>query len=289
MAARKPVQQTGSGVESGKLRLRRIVVGLDTNFMAREALALAARLAGSIDAGLRGVFVEDENLIALSGLPFAREVSFSGQVRGLDEAAMLRAMQAQAETMRRILERVATDAHVQWSFDIARGRPLAALASSAGADDTLIIRGHTASQREVGRAVRAATRDARADVLLAARGVAVSAAFAVAPAPAPHQGAQSTARPLTAIDEGSSLGEACAVFAETLARRIGAPFRRIFARGFAPADVATAARNAGAGLIVVNAAWLGDDDDAARLSAAAGCPVLLLGGEREILKPATKP
>ncbi len=286
MAARKPAQQTGSSVESGKLRLRRIVVGLDTNFMAREALALAARLAGSLDAGLRGVFVEDENLIALSGLPFAREVSFSGQVRGLDEAAMLRAMQAQAETVRRILERVATDAHVQWSFDIARGRPLAALASSAGADDTLIIRGHAASQREVGRAVRAATRDARADVLLAARGVAVSAAFASAPAL--QQGAPSTARPLTAIDEGSSLGEACAVFAETLAHRIGAPFRRIFARGFAPADVATAARNAGAGLIVVNAAWLGDDDDAARLSAAAGCPVLLLGGERESLKPAIK-
>lgn len=278
MAARKPVRQTGSSEENGKLRPRRIVVGLDTGFMAREALALAARVAASVDAGLRGVFVEDENLIALAGLPFAREISFSGEVRGLDETRMLRALQAQAETARRILERVATDAHVQWSFDVARGRPLAALASTAGPDDTLIIRAHVASQRDVGRAVRAATRDARADVLLAARGVAVSGAFAAAPLL--RQGAESSNRPLVAIDEGSSLGEACTAFAETLSRRIGSPFRRLFARGFAAADVAAAARNAGAGLIVVNADWLGDDDDAARLSAAAGCPVLLLGGER---------
>ncbi|HEY4344472.1 MAG TPA: hypothetical protein VGN05_09010 [Parvibaculum sp.] len=286
MAARKPVRQQGSSAESGSLR--RIVVGLDTNVMAREALALAARVAASVDAGLRGVFVEDENLIALSGLPFAREISFSGEVRGLDEARMLRAMQAQAETARRILERVATQAHVQWSFDVARGRPLASLASAANPEDTLIIRAHAASQREVGRAVRAATREARADVLLAARGVAVSATFAVS-SPIARQGAEPSVRPLAAIDEGSSLGEACTIFAETLAQRIGAPFRRIFARGFAPSDVAAAARNAGAGLIVVNAAWLGDDDDAARLSAAAGCPILLLGGERASLKNPAKP
>lgn len=286
MAARKPVRQTGSGAESGSPR--RIVVGLDTNFMAREALALAARVAASVDAGLRGVFVEDENLIALSGLPFAREVSFSGEVRGLDEARMLRAMHAQAETARRILERVATQAHVQWSFDIARGRPLASLASVANPEDTLIIRAHAGSQREVGRAVRAATRDARADVLLAARGVAVSSAFAPS-SPVNRQGGETSTRLLAAIDEGSSLGEACTLFAETLAHRIGAPFRRIFARGFSASDIAAAARNAGAGLIVVNAAWLGDDDDAARLSAAAGCPVLLLGGERTSLKVPEKP
>ncbi|MCE9649933.1 MAG: hypothetical protein K8R18_09955 [Parvibaculum sp.] len=289
MAARKPVRQTGSSSEKEQVGLRRIVVGLDTSFMAREALALAARVAASVDAGLRGVFVEDENLLALSALPFAREVSFSGEVRALDEGAMLRAMQAQAETARRILERVAADAHVQWSFDIARGRPLASLAAAATADDTLIIRAHAASRHEVGRAVRAATRDARADVLLAARGVAVSGAFAPSVVPA-RQGVESSVRPLAAIDEGTSLGEGCSAFGESLARRIGAPFRRIYARGFAASDVAVAARNAGAGLIVVNAAWLGDDDDAARLSAAAGCPVLLLGGERGAnLKTPSKP
>lgn len=288
MAARKPDPQSTTREEDGKARLRRrIVVGLDTNFMAREALALAARVAASVEANLCGVFVEDEDLLAMSCLPFAREISFSGEVRGLDERGMLRAMQAQAETMRRILERTANDAHVPWSFNIARGRPFASLAATAGAQDTLIIRAHAANPRDLGRAVRAATRDARADVLLAGHGVAVSGAFAASPAV--QQGVASSIRPLAAIDEGSSLGENCVAFAETLARRIGAPLRRIFARGFGPADVAAAARNAGAGLIVVNAAWLGDDDDAARLSAAAGCPVLLLGSEHDLVgKPAAK-
>ena len=59
----------------------RIVVGLDTSLIAREALSLAARLAASVDARLKGVFVEDENLLSLADLPFAREVSFSGEVR----------------------------------------------------------------------------------------------------------------------------------------------------------------------------------------------------------------
>lgn len=258
---------------------RRIIVGLDTSFMAREALALAARVAASVDADLNGIFVEDENLLALSALPFAREISMAGAVSQMCEADMLRAMQAQAQIARRVLERAAKDAHIGWHFDIARGHRLAALTHHAGADDTLVIRAHEASRLDVGRTIRAATRDIRADVLLAARGVAVAATFA-----APDLRAAQMAlpeRPLLAVDEGSSLGEACVGFAETLATRIGAPFRRLFARGFAPADLAIAARKAHAGLIIINADALGDDDDAAHLSAAAGCPVLLLGGERK--------
>jgi hypothetical protein len=279
MASRPPASPSAPSRGNAHSRPhRRIVVGLGTNFTAREALVLAARLAASVDAGLCGIFVEDENLIALSGLPFAREYRASGGVQGLDPARMLRAWRAPAERARRILERVAGEAHVEWSFDVVRGRPLPALASAAGARDTLVIRSPRANSGELGRALRAATRDARADVLLAAHGVAVNGAFF---RPASPAAASSAARPLAAIDEGTSLGEACSIFAEALAQRIGAPFRRIFARGFAPADVAIAARNAGAGLIVVNAGWLGDDDDAARLSAAAGCPVLLLGDERQ--------
>ncbi len=259
----------------------RIVVGLDTNFMAREALALAARLAASVDARLKGVFVEDENLLSLCGLPFAREVSFSGEVRAVDHERMLRAMRAQAETARRVLQRIASEAHVDWSFDVARGRPLSLLAASANPEDTLVIRAPDASAREVGRAVRAATHETRADVLLVARGVAAKGLFgaAIARPDAPGIVPQG-ARPIAAVDDGSSLGQSCAAFAETLAARTGLSFHRLHVRGRDPAEIAAAARAAHAGLIVINAGWLGDDDDAARLSAAAGCPLLLLGAER---------
>ena len=267
--------------ENGVSPQTRIVVGLDTSIVARDALALAARLAASVDARLKGVFVEDENLIHLADLPFAREISFSGEIRELDPERMLRAMKAQAESARRLLARIASEAHIDWSFDVRRGRPLAALAEHAMEDDTLVIRSPGAASREIGRAVRAATREAHADVLLVARGAGMKSAL-LAPA-SPLRGTLQSpvpGRPVAAVDDGSSPGEACSAFAETLAARIGAPFMRLHARGLSPADLAEAARQGGAGILVVDADRLANDDDAARLSAAAGCPVLLLGKER---------
>lgn len=247
-----------------------MVVGLDTSFMARETLALAARLAASIDARLKGIFVEDENLINLAALPFAREFSLSGDVQDMNPERMLRAMRAQAESTRRVLARLAGEAQIDWSFDIRRGHPLHQLAQSAQAADTLVIRSPGVRLRDIGRAVRAATRDSRADVLLVARGANLRVS-----APAIL-----TARRVAAIDEGTSAGESCSAFAQSIAGRIGAPYMRLAAKGLSPADLATQAKNAGVGLLIVNANWLGDDDDAARLSTAAGCPVLLLGDER---------
>lgn len=267
--------------ENGVSPQTRIVVGLDTSIVARDALALAARLAASVDARLKGVFVEDENLIHLADLPFAREISFSGEIRELDPERMLRAMKAQAESARRLLARIASEAHIDWSFDVRRGRPLAALAEHAMEDDTLVIRSPGAASREIGRAVRAATREAHADVLLVARGAGMKSAL-LAPV-SPLRGTLQSpvpGRPVAAVDDGSSPGEACSAFAETLAARIGAPFMRLHARGLSPADLAEAARQGGAGILVVDADRLANDDDAARLSAAAGCPVLLLGKER---------
>lgn len=279
MAEHDPIGKTTPLVQ------RRIVVGLDTSFMAREALALAARVASSVDANLRGIFVEDENLLSLANLPFAREVSMTGTLTEIDRAEMLRSMQAQAQIAKRVLERVAGEAHVSWSFDVARGSRLASLVKHAGVADTLVLRAQDASRHELGRTVRAATLDARADVLLTGRGVAVSGAFMSSP---PHVKSfgkthATPARPLLAVDEGSSLGETCVGFSQSLATRIAMPFRRLFARGFSAADLASAARKVHAGLIVVNAQALGNDEDVARLSAAAGCPVLLLGGEHATL------
>ncbi|MCF8471101.1 MAG: hypothetical protein K9G30_09985, partial [Parvibaculum sp.] len=153
MAASEEKIPEGGGEEKPQPH---IVVGLDTSFIAREALSLAARLAASLDARLSGVFVEDENLLALAALPFAREISFSGEVRGVDPERMLRAMKAQAGSARRMLALAATEQNVEWSFAVRRGRPLAPLAVGPAAGDTLVIRSPGMAAREVGRAVRAA-------------------------------------------------------------------------------------------------------------------------------------
>lgn len=262
----------------------RIIVGLDTSLAAREALQLAVRLAASVDARLKGVFVEDENLLGLAKLPFAREISFSGEVRNIDPERMLRGIKAQAESARRVLARIASEAQVEWSFDIRRGRPLSALAEHMVTDDTLVIRSPGVASHEIGRAVRAVTRDARADVLLVSGGAGLRGSLSM-----PKRERQSVlataqsvapGRPVAAIDEGTSGGEACSTFAEMLAARTGAPFLRLSARGQSPVDLAAAARQSGVGILVVNADWLDNDDDAVSMSAAAGCPVLLLGKDR---------
>lgn len=267
MMTPKPLSDDATQDNQGKPCM---VVGLDTSLMARETLALAARLAASIDARLKGIFVEDENLINLAALPFAREYSLSGVVQDMNPERMLRAMRAQAESTRRVLARLAAEAHIEWSFDIRRGHPLHQLAQTAQTSDTLVIRSQGIRLRDIGRAVRAATRESRADVLLVARGVSLQS----------HAPTLMTARRVAAIDEGTSAGESCTAFAQTIAGRIGAPYIRLSAKGKTPADLADMARKAGVGLLIINADWLGDDDDAARLSTAAGCPVLLLGDER---------
>ncbi|MEP1906297.1 MAG: hypothetical protein ABJJ29_22020, partial [Nitratireductor sp.] len=127
----KPDSAAPPATGDGEAEKPRIVIGLDTSIVARETLSLAARLAASVDARLSGVFVEDEDLLNLAGLPFAREISFSGQVSPVDPDRMLRAMRAQAESARRVLSRIADEAHVEWSFDVRRGRPLRSLAASA--------------------------------------------------------------------------------------------------------------------------------------------------------------
>ncbi|MEN6541745.1 hypothetical protein [Parvibaculum sp.] len=263
--------------------LNRVVVGLDTHSVAREALSLAVRLAASVDARLKGIFVEDENLLSLCGLPFAREISLSGEVRQIEHGRMLRDMRAQAETARRVLQRVASEAHVDWSFDIARGRPLTSLATFASSGDTLVLRAPEGTAGEIGRAVRSATHEVRADVLLVARGVGVGALFAGAASRMDRPAAAARmARPIAAVDDGSSIGQICSGFAEALAARAGLPFYRLPIVGRDMAEIAAAARRANAGLIVINAERLGSDEDAARLSAAAGCPLLLLGAGRDL-------
>ncbi|MBI1262649.1 MAG: hypothetical protein GC184_13095 [Rhizobiales bacterium] len=276
MSAQEPDDLVKPG--AALVEKRRMVVGLDTSFLARETLALAARLAASINARLNGVFVEDENLINLASLPFAREFSLMGNVRELNPTRMQRALQAQAESTKRVLARLAAEAEIDWSFDIKRGHPLHMLAETARAADTLVLRSQGVRLRDIGRTVRAATRDTHADVLLVSRGASLKT----------RHPETLVARPVAAIDEGTSAGESCYALGQALAGQIGAPFMRLASKGLSPADIATLARQADVGLLVVNADWLGDDDDAAQLSTAAGCPVLLLGNERSSIETTQK-
>ncbi len=108
---------------------RRILMALDSTSdnlaTVKSVVALAARLG----AELRGVFVEDMDLLAMAG-------SESGED---DAGRVRRALRVQAGLSRQALEKEARRSAVAMSFEVRRGRIAAeVLASSVEADLTVI-------------------------------------------------------------------------------------------------------------------------------------------------------
>jgi hypothetical protein len=110
----------------------RIVVALDAASENRAAIGAAARLAARWKAHLHGVFVEDDDLIRLAHLPFARQVTvgFGPESFGLQQAE--RQMRVFAERARRDLAASAKRHGVEWSFEISRGAGLHQTVASSG-------------------------------------------------------------------------------------------------------------------------------------------------------------
>jgi len=107
--------------------IRRITVTLDASESGRPPLETAARLAAILGAELEGVFVEDINLIRLSGLPFLREFRpWSIADEQISSQRMQRELRTLARRAEQMLERVARESGVPWSFQVWQGRPEAA-------------------------------------------------------------------------------------------------------------------------------------------------------------------
>lgn len=108
--------------DTGGTAGERILVALDASPQSLVALRAAARLAAIMQAELQGVFVEDANLFHLCNSPFCREIGLrTAVVRQLESHTVERQLRVVAAEMRRSLARIAGDAQVRWSFQVARG------------------------------------------------------------------------------------------------------------------------------------------------------------------------
>ncbi|MCK5479760.1 MAG: universal stress protein [Gammaproteobacteria bacterium] len=116
--------------------IRHIMVTLNASESGRPALEAAVRLAVIVGAELKGVFVEDINLIRLTGLPFLREVRPSSLAEEtISTQRMQRELRTLARHAERMLEQAAREVGVSWSFQVWRGHAEAAsLAQAFGAD-----------------------------------------------------------------------------------------------------------------------------------------------------------
>ena len=120
--------------------IRRILVGLDASPHSRTALEAAAELAARFEAELHGLFVEDENLLRLAGLPFVEELSsFSAVRRRLELQQVERELRVRGRRLQRTFVAITTHANLRGTFRVTRGAVVRELLTAAAEADVLIL------------------------------------------------------------------------------------------------------------------------------------------------------
>jgi len=155
-------------------RIRRILVALDPSAASQVTLQAAARLASGLAAELRGVFVEDEELLRLARLPIASEVR-PGEVaaRALSVERLARELATQAAHMERELAGLAARLKFSWSFSVLQAAPGVDLADLGEQVDLVLCAGAAGARfrsRGLGQTARQLAQRGTRPVLLAGRG-----------------------------------------------------------------------------------------------------------------------
>jgi K+-sensing histidine kinase KdpD len=114
-----------------------VVIPLDTAAEAGTAIETAARLAARANAPLHGIFVEDEDLLNLANLPFARQVTLGAGTEPLTVERVELQLRAAAERARLAIAGAAERHTVACSFEGVRGSLQSAL--SGVSEDDLVV------------------------------------------------------------------------------------------------------------------------------------------------------
>jgi nucleotide-binding universal stress UspA family protein len=118
----------------------RVLLALDSASDNRNALRTAVRLAARLQAELRGMFLEDTDLLRIAGLPFAEEIlHWSARERSLGAGELERSLKALAARVQQELAQAAHEANVRWSFRVERGPRLQLLLEAGDRCDLLLV------------------------------------------------------------------------------------------------------------------------------------------------------
>lgn len=159
-----------------------ILVALDASPHSEAALVAAAELAAVLHLELRGLFVEDVNLLHLSGLPFGLEIgSFTAKARRLDAHNLEREFRIQATLLRKIMADVAGQRRVSWSFQVVRGGVTSELLAASSAARMLSLgRAGRNPGKRTGSTAQAVARNTRRPVIIQPARRRLSGPFTVA-------------------------------------------------------------------------------------------------------------
>jgi nucleotide-binding universal stress UspA family protein len=121
---------------------RRVVLQIDAASHCLDTITMASEIAARLDAELRGVFVEDNDLLSAGGLEFVREISLSSATaRHFDRPALEAQLNAMARSARRKLAQEAAKRDLVFAFQTIRGDRQRGLKEIAGEKDLIITEG----------------------------------------------------------------------------------------------------------------------------------------------------
>ena len=101
----------------------RVILAADAGSYSVTSVDLAVAMAASAGSLLQGLFVEDEDLLRIIGLPCAREITLTTATkRSTSSEQMQRSLRLVASEFQQTLQRQAQALQVAWRFDTARGR-----------------------------------------------------------------------------------------------------------------------------------------------------------------------
>jgi nucleotide-binding universal stress UspA family protein len=125
-------------------KIERVLVAIDASLPAYDALEAAVEFATLSEAPLIALFVEDVNLVKLSELPFAKELDrSSGVMRPLNSGSVIRALEMDAQKLRKRLSEESKKRRISVSMKVVRGHYVATAVNMAGKRDIVFLEDST--------------------------------------------------------------------------------------------------------------------------------------------------
>lgn len=123
-------------------KVGRILLGLRATSDGDRSVLTAITLAKAIKREIVGLFVIEEEMVEMAGLPFTCTLETgTAQRRDLTAAIMSKALDRGASRCRQSLSNQAHQANVSWSFSIESGKLSVRLSAAISAGDFLVISG----------------------------------------------------------------------------------------------------------------------------------------------------
>lgn len=123
-------------------RIERILVAVDASPNSVMALHTAIDLARRTHAEVRALFIQESHLHHLGHFPFTQEIGhYTAQARRIGKHEIKLQMRAQSKRIRLLLETLAEEAHVNWTYRVMKGN--ASDIGNAAADADLIVLGRS--------------------------------------------------------------------------------------------------------------------------------------------------